>query len=63
MAKELTFLSSFFSSGQDDLMVTASRLDSPVLASKGKEKKGNLDAQAGAVKALTTVNRFAASLI
>ena len=42
MAKELTFLSSFFSSGQDDRMVTASRLDSPVLASKGKEKKGNL---------------------
>ena len=42
MAKELTFLTSFFSSGQDDRMVTASRLDSPVLASKGKEKKGNL---------------------
>jgi hypothetical protein len=41
-------------------MVTASRLDSPVLASKGKEKKGNLDAQAGAIKALTTVNRLAA---
>jgi hypothetical protein len=33
-------------------MVTASRLDSPVLASKGKEKKGNLDASGWGHKGL-----------